>query len=89
MTRAETCVPRTQLKRDLRDEATLLTKNLRPMLEGFRLGAVTVALAALEAECMAALVAAEASGCNCISDPANGLYKCDSRHEYAVNTEAR
>jgi hypothetical protein len=88
MTRAKTCVPRSQLQRDLRAEATILVKKLRPMLEGFRLGAIVTAMATLEAECMAALLAAEAAGCDCYADPTNGLYKCDSRAQHALTTEA-
>lgn len=88
MTRASTCVPRSQLQRDLRDETATLTRKLRPALRGFRLGAVVAALAALEAECVAKLLSAEAAGCDCYSDPANGLYKCDSRSENALTTEA-
>jgi hypothetical protein len=89
MTRATTRVPRTgQLYRDLRAESDVLTKKLRPMLEGFRLGAIVTALATLEAEGMAELLAAEATGCDCLSDGANGLYKCDSRAQHALTTEA-
>jgi hypothetical protein len=88
MTRAKTRVPRSRLYRDLRDEANVLTKKLRPMLEGFRLGAVTMALAALESENMEKLLAAEALGCDCISEPKHGLYKCKSRRAHAVTTLA-
>ncbi len=87
MTRAKMCVPRSQLDRDLRDEAKVLTKRLRAMLAGFRLGAIISAMATLEAECMAQLLASEATGCDCISDPANGLYECDSRAKHALTTE--
>lgn len=83
-----TRVPRSRLYRDLRHEANVLTKKLRPMLEGFRLGAVTMALAALESESVTKLLAAEASGCDCISDAANGLHKCKSRRAHALTTEA-
>jgi hypothetical protein len=85
-----TRVPRTgQLYRDLRDESKMLVKRLRPALEGFRLGAVVAALATLEAECVAKLLAAESAGCDCYADPANGLYKCESRAQHALTTEAR
>jgi hypothetical protein len=87
MTRAKIRVPRSQLYRDLRDEANVLTKKLRPMLEGFRLGAIVTAMAALEAECMAKLLAAEAAGCDCYADPTDGMYKCDSRAQHALTTE--
>lgn len=80
MTRAKARVLRSQLYRDLRHEANVLTKKLRPLLEGFRLGAVTMALAAL--------LAAEAEGCDCFADAANGMYKCESRAKHALTTEA-
>jgi hypothetical protein len=88
MRRAKVRVPRRQLRRDLRDEANVLSNKLRPALEGFRLGAVVAALATLEAECVTALLAAEAAGCDCHADAANGLYKCDSRAQHALTTEA-
>jgi hypothetical protein len=88
LTRAKARVLRSQLYRDLRHEANVLTKKLRPLLEGFRLGAVTMALAALESEQMVALLAAEAEGCDCFADAANGMYKCESRAKHALTTEA-
>jgi hypothetical protein len=67
----------------------MLAKKLRPMLEGFRLGAIVTAMATLEAECMAELLAAEAAGCDCYADPKNGMYKCESRAQHALTTQVQ
>jgi hypothetical protein len=88
VTRAKICIPRSQLQRDLRDESNVLVKKLRPVLNGFRLGAVVTALAALEAEAVAALLAAESAGCDCIADAKHDLHKCESRSEHALTTQA-
>jgi hypothetical protein len=89
VTRPKTRIPRSQLYRDLRHEANVLTKKLRPMLEGFRLGAVTMALAALEREAMNKLLAAENAECDCVADAKHGLHKCDSRAQHALTMEVR
>jgi hypothetical protein len=74
------------MPRAVRDEATLVVKKLRPLLRGFQLGAIVAALAKLEGEYMAQLIAAEALECDCLSDSKHGLYKCKSRRAHAVTT---
>ncbi len=74
------------MTRAVRDEAKLVVKKVRPLLRGFQLGAVTLALAKLEGEYMARLTAAEASGCDCIADAKHGLYKCATRRAHAITT---
>jgi hypothetical protein len=81
-------IPRSgPLRRDLLAEAKIVAKKLRPVLTGYRLGALLCALMMLANECAGELLKAEAAGCNCVSDRKNGLYKCKSGRAHAVNTE--
>jgi hypothetical protein len=78
-------IPRSgALHDDLHDEAAVLVKKLRPLLNGFRLGAVIRALFTLAAEYSTQLLRAEASGCDCTHDVSNGLFRCDSSRQHAV-----
>ena len=80
-------IPRSgPLRHDLLYEADSVTKKLRPVLTGYRLGALVCALMMLAAECAVELLKAEAAGCTCVSDSKNGLYKCKSGREHAVTT---
>lgn len=82
-------IPRSgPLHRDLRDEADVVIAKLRPLLNGHRLGAIVRALFILAVEFAGNLLKAESVGCDCISDAENGLFKCNSKREHAVNTEA-
>jgi hypothetical protein len=74
------------MPRAVRDEAKVVMKRIRPVLRGFQLGAVVAALAKLEGEYIARLVAAETLGCDCIADAKHGLYKCRTRRAHAVTT---
>lgn len=81
-------VPRSgPLYHDLLEEAEIVAKKLGPVLTGYRLGALLCALMILAAECAVELLKAEAAGCNCVSDPANGMHKCESRAQHALTTE--
>jgi hypothetical protein len=78
-------VPRSgSLHEDIHAEATVLVKKLRPLLNGFRLGSVVRALLTLAAEYSTQLLRVERRGCDCISDSANGLFRCDSNRYHAV-----
>jgi hypothetical protein len=78
-------IPRSgSLHDDLHAEAAVLIKNLRPLLNGFRLGAVIRALLTLAAEYSTQLLRAEAAGCDCTHDLANGLFRCTSSRHHAV-----
>src|SRR5271170_1118027 len=80
-------IPRSgPLRRDLLEEAKIAARKLRPVLTGYRLGALVCALMMIAAECAVELLKAEAAGCNCVSDSKNGLYKCKSGREHAVTT---
>jgi hypothetical protein len=70
---------------DIRAESAVLIKKLRPLLNGYRLGAVIRALFTLAAKYAAQLLRAEAAGCDCTSDAANGLFKCDSARHHAFS----
>jgi hypothetical protein len=74
------------LRGDLLAEAKIVAKKLRPVLTGYRLGALVCALMMMAAECAVELLKVEAAGCNCVSDSKNGLYKCKSGREHAVTT---
>jgi hypothetical protein len=79
-------IPRSgSLHNDLRDEAAVLVKKLRPLLVDQRLGAVIRALLLLAAEYSSQLLRAEANGCDCTHDLANGLFRCTSNRQHAVN----
>lgn len=81
-------IPRSgPLRRDLLEEADMVTKKLAPVLTGYRLGALLCALMKMVAQYAVELLKAEAAGCDCVSDAEHGLYKCKSRREHAVNTE--
>ena len=82
-------IPRSgPLRRDLLEEADMVTKKLPPVLTGYRLGALLCALMKMVAQYTVELLKAEVAGCDCLSDAEHGLYKCKSlRHEHAVNTE--
>ena len=78
-------IPRSgSLHDDLHAEAAVLIKNLRPLLNGFRLGAVIRTLITLAAEYSTQLLRAERAGCDCTHDDANGLFRCDSNRQHAV-----
>jgi hypothetical protein len=78
-------VPRSgSLHNDIYGESALLVKKLRPMLNGFRLGSVVRALYTLAAQYSTQLLRAERRGCDCISDSANGLFRCESSRRHAV-----
>ncbi|MGA7637517.1 MAG: hypothetical protein WCB00_11345 [Candidatus Acidiferrales bacterium] len=80
-------IPRTgSLRNELRDEADVVTKRLRPVLRGYRLGAMLYALMTLTAEYTRKLLEAETAGCDCLADRENGLYKCASRKHHALTT---
>jgi hypothetical protein len=78
-------VPRSgSLHEDIRSESAVLVKNLRPLLNGFRLGSVIGALFTLAAEYSTQLLRAEHEGCDCTHDVPNGLFRCDSSRHHAV-----
>jgi hypothetical protein len=74
------------LRRDLLQEARLVAKKLRPVLTGYRLGAILYALMTLTAEYIGKLLEAETAGCDCVAERKNGLYKCVSRRQHALTT---
>lgn len=80
-------IPRSgPLRSDLLAEAEIVAKKLRPVLMGYRLGAILYALMTLTAEYTGKLLRVETAGCDCVADRKNGLYKCQSRREHAVTT---
>lgn len=61
-------IPRSgPLRRDLLAEAEIVAKKLRPVLMGYRLGAILCALMIMAAQYAVELLKAEAAGCNCVS----------------------
>jgi hypothetical protein len=85
--RALAGVPRSgPLRRDLRDEADVVIAKLRPLLNGHRLGAIVRALFILTVEHASRLLKVEETGCDCVADAKNGLYKCTTRRVHAVTT---
>jgi hypothetical protein len=93
MTRTETIAraiarfPHTgPLHADLLAESDVVVTKLRPLLNGHRLGAIVRALFILTVEFAGMLLKLEASGCDCVADRKNGLYKCTTRREHALTT---
>lgn len=81
-------IPRSgPLRRDLLAEAKIVATTVRPVLTGYRLGALVCALMMMAAQYAVELLKAEAAGCDCVADSTNGLYKCDSRTQHALTTE--
>jgi hypothetical protein len=86
ITRALARIPRSgSLHDDVRAESAVLIKKVRPLLHGFRLGSVVRALFLLATEYAAELLKVEAESCDCIHDIPNGLSKCNSNRQHAVN----
>lgn len=79
-------IPRSgSLLTDIHAESKALAKKLCPLLHGFRLGSVVCTLFTLAAEYASQLLKAEAAGCDCTHDAANGLFRCNSNRHHAVN----
>lgn len=85
ITRALARIPRSgPLHRDLLEEAEIVAKKLRPVLTGYRLGAILYALMTLTAEYTGRLLEAETAGCDCVADSKNGLHKCGTSRQHAL-----
>jgi hypothetical protein len=72
------------LRRDLLEEAANVAKKLRPVLAGYRLGAMLYALLIVASEYTNKLLNVEMARCDCVADRNNGLYKRVSHRQHAL-----